>query len=83
MTDTKPNLLALADAREAQRKAHADKARKMFEDHPELFERAIIIDPEEGIGLFPEWMNELHVVGVLESAKFGLLLRGHMEGDGG
>lgn len=63
----------LDEARAAIRQAHADKVRKLFEDHPEVSQEAIIVWRAGGVTLAPEDMSPLQIVGDLEAAKFGVL----------
>lgn len=69
----------LADARDKQRGQHLEKCRKLLEDHPDWFEQAIIVIPDEQFALTPEWMGQNEIVGILEAAKIAIVLAPYTE----
>jgi hypothetical protein len=76
---TMNKVTSLSEARKVKEQAHAERVIKMFRDHPELAENAIILCPpseggDEGVSLVPEHMDMIMAVGILEAAKLGLLL---------
>lgn len=68
-------VVQLGNVKEQARKAHAEKVKKLFEDHPELAEGAIIVVPGEGILLSPEDMSPAKLVGILTMASTSVTLQ--------
>lgn len=72
MAEDKPR--NLRDAREQFKEKNREKVRKLFEDHPEIAEDAIIISPGSGVMLTPEGIGNAQIVSALEMLKTMILL---------
>lgn len=68
-------VVQLGSVKEQARKAHAEKVKKLFEDHPEFAEGATIVVPGEGILLSPEDMSPVKLVGTLTMACTAITLQ--------
>ena len=73
------NVFSLGDMKEKAKQLHRAKCLKMMQEHPELFDDAIIISPSGKMALIPETMGETHAVGILEASKFGILFARMMD----